>query len=113
MSAPETPLLGESLSIPKSAVTSKLGMMSKVAPIKSKISATNMAIGPATAIPTRPESAPSTSRSSYSLLSSSKSATDERADNKKNESAEKRKKEEKLKLKAEKEARKVMLDQFK
>lgn len=39
--------------------------------------------------------------------SSRKSSIDERIDNKKNENTEKRKKEEKLKLKAEKEARKV------
>lgn len=101
------PLLGEALSTPKSAVTSKLGMMSKVAPIKPKISATNMATGPPTMMPTRSESAPSTSRTNYLLLSNNKSATDERADNKKNESVEKRKKDEKLKLKTEKEARKV------
>lgn len=76
--------------------------MAKVAPTKPKISTTNMASGVV-----RPESAPSTSRSGYSLISNGK--TDERADNKKNESAEKRKKEEKLKIKAEKEARKVRI----
>lgn len=47
---------------------------------------------------------PSTSRS---LILLSKSSAEERADNRKNENAEKRKKEEKLKMKAEKDARKV------
>lgn len=96
------------------SVNSKLSMTAKVAPIKPKsipnISASNELTDPI----------PSTSRSSYyvtnnnnhtdsNINNNNSCKPDETAENKKNENSEKRKREEKLKLKAEKEARKVSI----
>lgn len=89
--------------------SSKIGLTAKVAPIKPK-SIPNISASPNI----KTDAIPSTSRSAYYLSSSGNSSnncisrtTDEKADNRKNENSEKRKKEEKMKLKAEKEARKV------
>lgn len=83
----------------------KLGLTAKVAPIKPK------SIPNISATPTiKTDAIPSTSRSAYYLSSDANdvnSRTDERADNRKNENSERRKKDDKLKIKAEKEARKV------
>lgn len=90
----------------------KLGLTAKVAPIKPK-SIPNISASPNI----KTDAIPSTSRSAYHLTSSASgggnscasSRTDEKADNRKNENSEKRKKDEKLKLKAEKETRKVFI----
>lgn len=107
--AETAPLLGESVATTtKSSMGPKLGMMAKVAPTKPKINTTNMGAAAVTARSN--EATPSTSRPNYSVINGgNRATTDERADNKKNENMEKRKKEEKLKLKAEKEARKVTI----
>lgn len=95
----------------------KLGLSSKVVPAvsKSPINKTNMATGK----PITPVKAATTSRVVKSAgsnstqvkgtngMTRSNSASCERNDNKKNETIEKKKKEEKLRLKLEKEAKKV------
>lgn len=87
----------------------KLSLTAKVAPIEAK-TITNLSDGTSSNL-LKGDAIPSTSHSVYSVLNSNstnRNNADEKADNKKNENAvEKRKKEEKLKLKAEKEARKV------
>lgn len=100
------------------SVQSKLGLTSKIVPVTSKspINKTNMATGK----PITPVKAATTSRviksagnntqntKSKSEMIRSNSASCERNDNRKNETIEKRKKEEKLRLKLEKEAKKVI-----
>lgn len=101
----------------KTGGPNKLGLGSKVVPVvsKSPINKTNMATGK----PITPVKAATTSRVVKSAGSShqqvkatsgmtrSNSASCERNDNKRNETIEKKKREEKLRLKLEKEAKKV------
>jgi len=115
------PLLGAAEALtPSTSGTKKLNN-SKVAPIISKATliSNKSSTQPASIKPSmsgfKPytvSSAPITSKSSVSAAkpsasSSASSSKDDKRDNKKGESADKKKKEEKMKLKAEKEAKKV------
>lgn len=85
----------------KPSSTSKLGLTSRISPMNSKspINKTNMATGKTNINGASTGTTPRVISSSINK--------EEKADNRKNESMEKKKKEEKLKIKTEKDARKV------
>lgn len=89
-----------SKNLKSSSSGSKLGMNSKIAPMNHCKSPINKKI-------LNPPNPISSRVISSAAAMSAAAKQDEKADNKKNENAEKKKREDKLKLKAEKEARKV------
>lgn len=93
----------QSTSLLKPSSSSKLGLTSRISPMNSKspINKTNMATGKTNLNGT------TITGTTPRVVANSSINKEEKADNRKNESMEKKKKDEKIKIKAEKDARKV------